>query len=78
MEYFAGLDVSMEETCVSRPMALARGKSVRRCASDGWSSRRQYSAVDGPPKDGCPPRCRGRPDNRRGDRAPICDLARRA
>jgi hypothetical protein len=27
MEYFAGLDVSMEETCVSRPMALARGET---------------------------------------------------
>ena len=27
MEYFASLDVLMEETCVSRPMALARGET---------------------------------------------------
>ena len=27
MEYFAGLGVSIEEACVSRPMALARGRT---------------------------------------------------
>jgi hypothetical protein len=80
MEYFAGLDVSMEETHVCRDQWYWPGeKHVRRYARGRWSSRYKCKcAVDGPPKDGCPPRCRGRPNNRRGDRAPICDLARGA
>ena len=38
MEYFASLDVLMEETCVSRPMALARGET--------WPTVEQARALD--------------------------------
>jgi hypothetical protein len=55
MEYFAGLDVSMEETCVSRPMALARERNVSDDAqgADGlpddntvrWTARRKMAVL---------------------------------
>jgi len=55
MEYFAGLDVSMEETCVSRPMALARERNVSddAQATDGlpdvntvrWTARRKMAVL---------------------------------